>query len=424
MKKVVLGLLVILILGLGGYYVYVNYYNKGIPKLETEEEKVSVNKYFVYGNHFNISGSVKLKDLTYKDIVLTLYNGEFKDYKINTDLKSNVLSFELSEYINDGIYLDNIEKGTYYLFLKATYVEEEEESYKYYVLNNETEYADVIYYTYSKYNNKMVINSDNDYETMMFNVIENKDSNIYDVTIDPGHGGMDSGAYVNGTKESDITMEISKMIVDNLKEAGVKVKITHEENDIPSDEVMDEYNTHGRAVIPNEVKSKYTFSIHINKNTYSGVRGVEIYTPNNINYDLAKKIADNVTTSSGLGYSTNKTYKKYDGVYTHNFTESEVSTAISNYEKKGYKAYNVTTNSNYLYMIRETGGFMTGAYVEELNEKIGVNPYYNSNIGNESYLLELGYLSNSSDYDIIMNNKDKIAKAVSDAIIEELNTEM
>ena len=73
-------------------------------------------------------------------------------------------------------------------------------------------------------------------------------------------------------------------------------------------------------------------------------------------------------------------------------------------------------------MIRETGGFMTGAYIDDSNsEKVGVNPYYDSNVGNESYLLELGYISNSSDLEIIKNNIDKIAKAISDAIIDKFN---
>ena len=65
---------------------------------------------------------------------------------------------------------------------------------------------------------------------------------------------------------------------------------------------------------------------------------------------------------------------------------------------------------------------MTGAYVDDSNpEKVGINPYYNSNIGNESYLLELGYISNSSDLNIISNNIDEIAKAISDAIIVKFN---
>ena len=146
------------------------------------------------------------------------------------------------------------------------------------------------------------------------------------------------------------------------------------------------------------LKSKYTFSIHINKSGSSKVKGIELYTPSDINYDLAKDIVNNITSNTSLGYSSNRLYKKFDGIYTHNFTESEVRSAIDGYDEKNYKHYNVTTKSNYLYMIRETGGFMTGAYVDSSNpDKVGVNPYYDSNIGNESYLLELGYISNSTD---------------------------
>jgi len=112
----------------------------------------------------------------------------------------------------------------------------------------------------------------------------------------------------------------------------------------------------------------------------------------------------------------------YNGVYSHNFTEYEVSSSIQGYDDKGYDHYDVSTKSNYYYMIRETGGFMTGAYIDDSNpEKVGVNPYYDSNVGNESYLLELGYISNSSDLEIIKKNIDKIAKAISDAIIDKFS---
>ena len=74
------------------------------------------------------------------------------------------------------------------------------------------------------------------------------------------------------------------------------------------------------------------------------------------------------------------------------------------------------------FLIRETGGLMTGADVDDSNpEEVGVNPYYDSNVGNESYLLELGYLSNSSDLNIIKNGIDDIATAISDAIITKFN---
>ena len=65
---------------------------------------------------------------------------------------------------------------------------------------------------------------------------------------------------------------------------------------------------------------------------------------------------------------------------------------------------------------------MTGAYVDDSNpDKVGVNPYYDSNIGNESYLLELGYISNKENVNVLLEEQDAIAKAVADAIIKEIN---
>lgn len=423
MKKVIGIIFGLIVAGLLGYFIYVNYINK-VPKIVPEEEKVLVEEYYMYGNHFNINGSLEITDKSYKSIKLTLYNGEDKDYDITTSLEEGKIKFHTSEYINEGLYLDDIARGKYYLFLKLTYIDEkdeEKEINKYYTLDNKTNYSEGTYYTLSKYNNKIVINSINDYNTMMLNISENKDKEIYDITIDPGHGGMDGGGSDNNYKETDFTMNISKKIKANLEKKNLKIKLTHDENDLSSNEVMDEYNGHGRAVIPSEVKSKYTFSIHINKNASSKVSGLEIYTPKNINYDFAKSLAENITSYSGLDYSNNKLYKMSNGVYTHNFTSQEIQSALDGYEKKNYKPYNVTENSNYLYMIRETGGYLTGAYVDDSNpDKVGVNPYYNTNIANESYLLELGYLSNKDDLDIILSKEDKIAEAISDAIIKEL----
>lgn len=423
MKKIVITIMVLIVLGFLGYFIYVNYINK-VPKIIPEEEKALVEEYYMYGNHFNIKGSLVLSDKSYQDIKLVLYNGEDKAFDVKVENEDNKIRFYTSEEINEGLYLDDISRDTYYLFLKLTYKNEEDKEKpieKYYVLDNKTEYKESTYYTLSKYNNKILMNSNNEYKTLMFDIIENKDSEIYDITIDPGHGGMDGGGTANDYKETDFTMDISKKIKENLEEKNIKVKLTHDEDDLTKNDVMDEYNKHGRAVIPNEVKSKYTFSIHINKNTSSKVRGIEIYTADGINYDFAKALADSITKNTELDYSSNKLYKKFNGVYTHNFTASEVSSALDGYKEKNYKSYNVTEKSNYLYMIRETGGYLTGAYVDDSNpDKVGVNLYYNTNIANESYLLELGYISNKNDLDILINGKDKIAKAVADAIIKEL----
>ena len=111
-------------------------------------------------------------------------------------------SFNFSDKINDGVFLDDIPRGEYYLFLRCeedmadgkAEGEKEEVTYSYYAINNMTSYKETIYYTMSNFNNKIVINSEDSYPTMMMKVLENEDDKIYDIVIDPGHGGMDGGA--------------------------------------------------------------------------------------------------------------------------------------------------------------------------------------------------------------------------------------
>ena len=419
MKKLFLILFLLLLFGFGGYFIYINYFKD--VGIIPEEEFVSVSEYYIYGDHLNIKGSLEIDDMSYSELYLNLYNGEDNNLEVVSSNDGTKIEFYFSDKINDGFHLDTLERDTYYLFLKLVYdnpENEEEPIIKYYSLSNNTDYKETVYYTMSMYDNKIIIDSVNKYNTMAFNVKENTDKNIYDITIDPGHGGMDSGGVSGSHYESKYTMLVSNRIKEKLEENNFTVKLTHDDGELSNSELLDEYNKGGRAVIPNEVKSKYTFSIHFNKNAYKSVSGIEVYTAANINYDFAKSLANTVVDNTDLNYSTNKLYKMFNGVYTRNFTEDDIADSLSGYEDKGYKPYNVSIKSNYYYMIRETGGYMTGAYIDDSNvDKVGFNPYYNSNIANETYLLELGYLSNSSDLSIITEETEAIADAVANAIV-------
>ena len=63
--------------------------------------------------------------------------------------------------------------------------------------------------------------------------------NDYKIVIDPGHGGVDSGASGNGIKEKDLTLNISKYMYDRFKELGIPVSITRLDDSTisPSDRV-------------------------------------------------------------------------------------------------------------------------------------------------------------------------------------------
>ncbi len=405
MKKVLI-ILFILLLAFGGYYIYTTKINVGIPKLDVEEEKIDIDKLFIYGTYLNLSGSL-VQD---KDLKLVLYNGEFMEYPIN--IKDNY--FNLADEINRGLFLEDIPIGKYYLFLRSRQVDENgNDVYKYYVLNNTTSYKETTYYTFSNVGNKILITSDEEYNTLTFDVTKNTDNDIYDVVIDPGHGGKDGGANKGEYKEADFTMKYATDLKQKFEKAGMKVKLTHEDGELPNDEKMPDYGKHGRAVIGHEVNAKFVLSIHLNSNAYSSVHGLELYTPANINYDFAKDVVKNIIYSMDINYSSNRTNKVFDGIYTRKFTEKEIESATEDAKENEKEPYDITTDANYYYMIRETGGIMTGAYVDDRNEpKVPANPYYNSNVGCEAYLFELGYLTNESDLNNIINNMDKYTTAI------------
>ena len=59
--------------------------------------------------------------------------------------------------------------------------------------------------------------------------------NKFFVVIDPGHGGPDPGAIgINGIRETDIVLEVSKLVKELLSDKGVKVRLTRK-NEVDMD---------------------------------------------------------------------------------------------------------------------------------------------------------------------------------------------
>ena len=113
-------------------------------------------------------------------------------------------------------------------------------------------------------------------------------------------------------------------------------------------------------------------------------------------------------------------YKKENGVYVRTYTESQIADSANDAKRKGYEPYNITENTPYLYMIRETGGIATGAYVDGRNKSYGKNLYWDSNIGLEAYLIELGYINHKADLQNMLNNKEGYVKGIVEAIKDEI----
>lgn len=88
--------------------------------------------------------------------------------------------------------------------------------------------------------------------------------------IDPGHGGQDPGALgPKGLKEKDVVLAISQLLAKMLKESGVEVKLTREEDRAAQ--------LQSRIALANTLKARLFLSIHCNSYTSSLAKGVEIW---------------------------------------------------------------------------------------------------------------------------------------------------
>ncbi len=136
------------------------------------------------------------------------------------------------------------------------------------------------------------------------------------ICIDPGHGFRDKGAGAEGHElgpdksESDVNLEVSLFLRDELERLGYRVYMTHEGEITPeiSGYVSDEsYQTYyfdpeERTQVINSIKPDYSISLHCNMYDDPDVKGTKLFvfdqsiysdTPSD-NVKAAMSIAENI----------------------------------------------------------------------------------------------------------------------------------
>jgi len=417
-KKIIYTIFILILIILGIFIINKeNILKKYINNKEIQIEEIYANltDAYIYGIHLNIDGKIKLNNKDIENMTLILETQEEQlEYNLKYKVKDSELIFTTCEYINKGINLEKLSKENYTFLIK---IKEKSQNNKYYSLNvNDVKIEELEYYTISKNNMtnhitfKEIEKEENSYLNLFLENITMPE-NIYDITIDAGHGGESPGAVYKGYKESDIVLDYALKLKEVLEKQGLKVALTRNE-----DVLTEEYGEKGRAVLPNKVKSKYTFSLHLN--SFTKVRsGVEVYAPNKSDLTFAKILAKNIVEFANTEYSENEIDKVYDGVYVRTFTKKDIEESNKSAKENGYESYNITEDTPYLFMIRETGAKITNAYVDGRNKEYRRNLYYNSSMGNESYLIELGYINSDEDLNNLLNNKEGYLKGMAQSIL-------
>ena len=157
--------------------------------------------------------------------------------------------------------------------------------------------------------------------------IVSDESVIKVVVIDPGHGGKDFGASVQGAKEKEIVLDISLKLGNYIQKNFPNVKIVYTRN---TDVFIPLYK---RAQIANKNKADLFISVHANYVGASSVVGTETFVLGNHrsedNLEIAKKensvilLEDNYTaTYEGFDPNSSESYIMFEMVQNEYLSQS------------------------------------------------------------------------------------------------------
>ena len=379
-----------------------------------------IDKYVIYGTHLNLEGNIqipKISGISIYSVHVIAKDLEGKEISMDCSYtyKDTILSFSTFDNINEGLCLENLSQNHYYLLLKVIFSNSEERLFS---LENNSKYENITYYTMSKRNKvDLEFGKHEKSPFMKLSVTSLKElpNDVYDIAIDASHGGKDTGATYKKYKESEIVLKYAKNLKQKLEALGYKVYISRDGTESQDADLSDMYAEKGRINTIQESHSKLLISLNLN-DTRTKTGGVEIYAPTKCDLDFAKSLADNIVKTAKTSYSSAKLFNKEKGVYVRNFTEYDILSYKGSALIHKFEPYNITKLTPYQYMIREVGGIATGAFVDGRNKSYGTNKYYDSNIGIESYIVELGYIRYEKDITNIVNNENLYCDAIVEAI--------
>lgn len=371
--SVIVAVIGIVLVVLAGLYLS----NANVRKVRNAEKKV-VDDVTVYNESINITVDGKLSNK------YSLVNKKKLDEK---------QEFTTTDYVDQGIEANKIPNGTYYIALGEDYL----------TATDSKAFEDIEFYTITRDNKNQQVIIKNDPITGALTLTK-EDSELpedtYDIMIDPGHGGNDPGSIgIDGvTKESELTLKISKILKKSLEAEGYKVGITREDDVNPGNnpEGLDNYGKGSRIGQVYEANAKMNISMHYNTGQNSGY---EVYTSVSTSSDLAnlfeKNIQESLYPSTKVDYCNNgdcKTPLTYD----------------SNLDSD--------LGIDYLFAIREVAGRNLETFSED-NKYIS-----NSAVGAEGILVESGYIDNIEDLQNLSSEETMQAecKEITKAINEYL----
>lgn len=187
-------------------------------------------------------------------------------------------------------------------------------------------------------------------------ILISKENSKVRVCLDAGHGGEEVGAVLGKRYEKDDTLKVTKLVEKKLKKKNVKVIMTRKKD---KDVSLQE-----RCTIANQKKADLFVSIHMNSATVGN--GIEIWCKG-AKEEKDTKLADNILT--GL-------------------TKTKIQ------QNRGIKYGSIEGESSDYYVLKNTNM--------------------------PSCLIELGFISDEKDNQLLDDNLEEYAQAIADGIVKTI----
>lgn len=187
-------------------------------------------------------------------------------------------------------------------------------------------------------------------------ILISKENSKVRVCLDAGHGGEEVGAVLGKRYEKDDTLKVTKLVEKKLKKKNVKVIMTRKKD---KDVSLQE-----RCTIANQKKADLFVSIHRNSATVGN--GIEIWCKG-AKEEKDTKLADNILT--GL-------------------TKTKIQ------QNRGIKYGSIEGESSDYYVLKNTNM--------------------------PSCLIELGFISDEKDNQLLDDNLEEYAQAIADGIVKTI----
>lgn len=320
---------------------------------------------------------------------------------VTYQLVSSYKKGEVINYYNEankGIQLKDLAVGEYFLYLneKPIYLSVE---------LNET------WYTLPREGKRKKITLNQVFGLLSIRIeeVEELPDDVYDLIIDPGHGGEDPGANSYGLTEAQETLKISLYLKEQFEKHGLKVKLTRETDEDPAQLSIFDYEKapyveNGRVDQVYRYQAKYTISNHLNALKGEN-EGVEIYSSIVTDDQWSRSILNQFNKINRLvSDSPQNQYRVSEGSYKRYYACPSDKVCLNPY-------------IDYLYMIRETGGVLTHPIsLTEVSPVFSTIPSY----GSESILIEYAYLDHQTDHNQWLTNWEEWADVVVEGTLNYL----